>query len=292
MMEGARHAKELVNSYLAADVPARLVSFRNGWGFDSIRLPTPQKFIDYETLILDHWPTIMSLVDSTLSMERIDWDGNEDPIYRVKYAMRTYVWVRAAGPDNVTNIRDDLTTVVRDALLDHPALREVDRFAYCEPHIDEGTMTEEFSDLTLVKGDRMLAGAYLAYTLGVDETVTRKLLSDTTTLSTILTVEQISKVPNAPTHVLAVPGVTQASLTWHASTWDGGSMTALTSYRIEQSIDGGTTWTVAVTDTNSLPPTYVVSGLTTGTSYQFRVAAINGVGVGAFSTASNTVIPT
>ena len=35
-------------------------------------------------------------------------------------------------------------------------------------------MSEEFSDLTLLKGDRMMAGAYLGYTLEIDEVLQRK----------------------------------------------------------------------------------------------------------------------
>ena len=34
-------------------------------------------------------------------------------------------------------------------------------------------MREEFSDLTLLKGDRMLAGAYIAYNIQMDEIVSR-----------------------------------------------------------------------------------------------------------------------
>jgi hypothetical protein len=40
--------------------------------------------------------------------------------------------------------------------------------------IDESTIREEFSDLTLLKGDRYLAGSYVSYTLQIDEIVTRE----------------------------------------------------------------------------------------------------------------------
>jgi hypothetical protein len=39
--------------------------------------------------------------------------------------------------------------------------------------IDESSLTEEFSDLTLIKGDRVLAGAYLGYNLILNETIYR-----------------------------------------------------------------------------------------------------------------------
>jgi hypothetical protein len=39
--------------------------------------------------------------------------------------------------------------------------------------IEESSMREEFSDLTLLKGDRVLAGAYIAYDMHINEIVMR-----------------------------------------------------------------------------------------------------------------------
>ncbi len=97
-----------------------------------------------------------------------------DPLYRITYAMRTYVWVRAEGSEECTVMRDRLTTVVRSALLDHPCLRANDPDNFLEVLIDEGTMREEFSDLTLLKGDRVLAGAYISYDMTINERITRR----------------------------------------------------------------------------------------------------------------------
>jgi hypothetical protein len=88
--------------------------------------------------------------------------------------MRTYVWVRTEQSEPTTVMRDRLTTVVRSALLDYPCLNAVDPHDYFKAEIDESTMQEQFSDLTLLKGDRVLAGAYLSYTLNMDETIGRR----------------------------------------------------------------------------------------------------------------------
>ena len=40
--------------------------------------------------------------------------------------------------------------------------------------IDEGSLREEFSDTTLLKGDRVMSGSYLGYTLSINEVVTRQ----------------------------------------------------------------------------------------------------------------------
>jgi hypothetical protein len=39
--------------------------------------------------------------------------------------------------------------------------------------IDESNIREEYSDLTLIKGDRVLAGAYIGYDLSLNEVVYR-----------------------------------------------------------------------------------------------------------------------
>jgi hypothetical protein len=88
--------------------------------------------------------------------------------------MRTYVWVRDVGSEEVTLMRDRLTTVVRSAVLDYPCLEARDPRQTFQAKIDESTLREEYSDLTLLKGDRVLAGAYLSYTLSIHEVVTRK----------------------------------------------------------------------------------------------------------------------
>lgn len=290
MMEGAWQAKTLVTDYLNSDLPTRLIRFRNHWEKDDILLPTPEKIVQFEPLTLDTWPTLITLVTGTQGVTREDYDDAGNPIYRVRYAMRTYIWVRAEQPDRVTMIRDDLTTVVRDALVDHPALRSLDRYEHCEAFVDEGTVREEFSDLTLLKGDRYLAGAYVSYDMSVSETVTREPLSDSLALTFDVDVYQIEKIPNAPTLVIALPGDEIANLTWKAPTWDGG-VAPIDHYRIEMSTDGGDNWATLVSDTGNTVPAYEVTGLDNGSEYQFRVAAVNRIGIGATSSPSNVVTP-
>ena len=173
LMHGAHFAKDYVNEYLKQDVPIRLVDYRNGWNVDDITLPTPVSFFTYEPLAMDSWPTIITVVISTNSMDRWGYEGG-NPAYRINYSMRTYVWVRTEGSGEATFMRDRLTTVVRSALLDYPCLKATDPRSTFQVMIDEGTLREEFSDLTLLKGDRILAGSYLSYELTINEIVTRR----------------------------------------------------------------------------------------------------------------------
>jgi hypothetical protein len=95
-------------------------------------------------------------------------------------------------------------------------------------------------------------------------------------------------LPSAPTGLSATAGNTQATLSWTAPAI---AVPLITDYSVQFSADGGTTWTTA-TDTVSAATTATITGLTNGVSYIFRVAGVNGIGTGEYSTASSPVIPT
>ena len=175
LMYGAQFAKSFVNNYLKSDIPNRLVRYRNGWNLSDTDLPNPLEYLTYEPLVLDSWPTIITVAISTKSFNRHDYSLSYDPMYKVTYVMRTYIWVKTEGSMETTDMRDRLTTVVRSALLDYPCLRREGEAN--DALIDEGTFAEEFSDLTLLKGDRVLAGAFLSYELSIDETLARELIA-------------------------------------------------------------------------------------------------------------------
>jgi Domain of unknown function (DUF4082)/Fibronectin type III domain/Bacterial Ig domain len=95
-----------------------------------------------------------------------------------------------------------------------------------------------------------------------------------------------AKSAGAPTGVTAAAKSSGAILTWTAPASDGGS--EITRYRITPILGG-----VAQTPTPTTSPatTATVSGLTNGTSYAFKVAAITASGLGAESAESNAVKP-
>jgi hypothetical protein len=181
--QGPWTVKQMVTSYLKADLPRRLVEFRNAWQMDDKSLPTPDAYYSHEPVGLDHWPSIITVQLSTSKMERIDYYGGLNPMYRCTYGMRTYVWARHEDPEGVTETRDRLTTVVRTALLDHPCLVKATSHIAHDIALDETTMREEFSDITYVKGDRAVAGAYIAYDVTLDEVVARANIADVEEIS-------------------------------------------------------------------------------------------------------------
>ena len=83
--------------------------------------------------------------------------------------------------------------------------------------------------------------------------------------------------PGVPTSLSATAGDGQVVLSWRAPNNDGNS--PITRYTIEQSTNGGTSWT-ASTPATSTGTTVTVTGLTNDQVYHFRVSATNSIGTG------------
>ncbi len=91
-------------------------------------------------------------------------------------------------------------------------------------------------------------------------------------------------VPETPTAVSAGSATSSSlSVSWTAPTNNGGS--SILDYTIQKSTDG-TTWTSAATGASS---PHTVTGLSASTSYVFRVAARNSVGLGPYSDSSTAL---
>jgi len=96
-------------------------------------------------------------------------------------------------------------------------------------------------------------------------------------------------VPAAPTSVTPTRGNSLATLSWTAPT-GVISQAPITDYVVQYSSTSGSTWTT-FSDGTSTSTSATVTGLTNGTAYVFRVAAVNAVGQGAWSSASSAVTP-
>jgi len=95
--------------------------------------------------------------------------------------------------------------------------------------------------------------------------------------------------PAAPTSVSASSGNTQATVTWTAPAGTI-SQAPVTDYLVQYSSNSGSSWTT-FSDGTSTAASATVTGLTNGTAYVFRAAAISDLGQGAWSSASAAVTP-
>ena len=102
-------------------------------------------------------------------------------------------------------------------------------------------------------------------------------------LSAVFTVKVDAAAPGAPTGLTATAdGPEDIDLSWSAPSSIGGA--AITGYKIEFSINGGTTWSDLVADTGATDTTHShSSNLSAGNTRHYRVSAINSGGAGPAS---------
>ena len=114
--------------------------------------------------------------------------------------------------------------------------------------------------------------------------------TDTGTYTLTVIVSSGPSPPGAPTGLAATAaGPMQINLLWTAPGGNGGA--AISGYRIEVSTDGSTMWSDAVADTGSTITTYSHTGRTAGTTYHYRVSAINAMGAGTTSALARVMTP-
>jgi subtilisin family serine protease len=93
--------------------------------------------------------------------------------------------------------------------------------------------------------------------------------------------------PSVPTSLTAVGGLAQSLLSWNAPTQSGGA--DVTDYVVEYSSNSGSTWTVFA-DGVSTSTSATVTGLTNGTTYQFRVKAVSSGGTSEPSATASAIV--
>jgi hypothetical protein len=111
--------------------------------------------------------------------------------------------------------------------------------------------------------------------------------STSSAASPAVTPAAATTAPGAPTIGAATGANASATVRWTAPTSNGGS--AITGYQVDVLVGGVVNG--AVRTAGAAATSLVVTGLTNGTSYTFRVRAVNAVGASGNSAASNAVTP-
>ena len=150
---------------------------------------------------------------------------------------------------------------------------------------NEGTTWDDLyttSDRTTLSYSHtgLLAGSTYHYRVAATNSIGRSAYSNTEVATTH------RALPSAPINLMATAVNTrQIDLTWEAPTNTGG--TDITSYQPQVSEDEGTTWTDLRTIMNATTLSYSHAGLARGSTHHYQVAAINGLGRGAYSETSS-----
>jgi predicted phage tail protein len=106
---------------------------------------------------------------------------------------------------------------------------------------------------------------------------------------------QVKSAPYTPTGLSAIAASpTSISLSWVTPSTDGGS--PIIGYKIEAKIGSGT-YIILVANTASSSTSYLNTGLIAGSTYTYRVSAINSIGTSnpsneAYTTPTKTFVPT
>ncbi len=98
--------------------------------------------------------------------------------------------------------------------------------------------------------------------------------------SGVITATPQAAVPDAPTNLRASAGNNSVSLYWFAPSDNGGS--PITDYTIQYKLKNTNSWTT-FNDGRKTTTAAIVISLVNGSAYDFRVAAVNSVGTGSWS---------
>lgn len=153
---------------------------------------------------------------------------------------------------------------------------------------DDGSSWNTYSDGTSTATDATVSGLTAATTY-VFRVAAINAIGQGPYTAKSSPIELTASNPDPPTGVSGTRGNAQVSLTWTAPGNTGG--VALSDYVIQYSSDSGSNWTT-YSDGVSTSTSATVSPLTNGTSYIFRVAAVNTASLqGSYSTPSSAVTP-
>ena len=144
------------------------------------------------------------------------------------------------------------------------------------------------STCALTVGFKPAAGGYKVANLVLTHDATSTATTTTTTVPLSGFANPAAKVPGVTTLCCVYSGNASAQVYWYAPL-DGGS--PVTQFVVQAYKAGTTTAVGAAQTTPGNVYTLNYTGLTNGTAYQFKVAAVNAIGTGPQSTASASVTP-
>lgn len=159
-------------------LPVHAPACREAWGLTDAQLPVPASvpddpradgYFDRQPPALDRWP-LLAVTSGRRSHSETDRGDDGSPIYRALYPIRVYVWVRAGGMDPTQLMRDNLGSAVAVTTLAHTNLGTAGALA-----LEPSSLAVDFSDVSPVKGDRFVAGAYVGFNVHATETLTDRL---------------------------------------------------------------------------------------------------------------------
>lgn len=134
LSRGASQLRGWLQAYLQATIPPMVAQAVGDWGLESWQLPVPKVYDTYDLPMVgkDQYPAIGADFPNEGDYERSDWTDRAEQVYWANYSGSVYVWsatarnaedqLEAPGRESCMRIRDDMTELVKQALLLHPDL--------------------------------------------------------------------------------------------------------------------------------------------------------------------------
>lgn len=187
LMRGPDTIRRAVAAYLTTVIPEQVAIARSQWGLNEWQLPMPERIESVEPYALDHFPQIGVSLTNARNFSRVDYDDYANENYRARYQCRVFTFVRSpldfqgnpldpSYPETI-RLRDDYAAIVRSALLLTSSLGQAALMW------DEGSLSEEYSEATPVKGDRFVAGVTHTFDVQVDESSVRSFIGNADTIN-------------------------------------------------------------------------------------------------------------
>lgn len=149
LSRGAAQLRGWLATYLQATLPAMVTQAVGDWSLQPWQLPAPVVYDTYDLPIIgtNQYPAIGADFPNEGDYERSDWTDRAEQVYWANYSGSVYVWVATArdGEDHLETPhresclrqRDDMTELVKQALLLHPDLGQGQDTCW----LDESTVT-------------------------------------------------------------------------------------------------------------------------------------------------------
>lgn len=187
LFRGATAVRQAVIEYLENLVPDVVDEARTTWELDEFQLPYPVAYDAYEPYALDKWPLVGVNVVQANTFSPMNWITGGGPQILSQYTIRVFTWVRTPMDENdipiepeyseAIRLRDDLAAIMRATLLHRADLGKPGQIL-----LDEGSISEEYSEATGVKGDRFVSGVVHSFEIRFDESVPLTVLGTADTI--------------------------------------------------------------------------------------------------------------
>lgn len=167
-----------IGAFLAQAMPPLIDAARTAWAMSEYQLPYPKMYdaIDPSMVGNDSYPALGAVLLNDRNHIREDWDIHAQQVYSPVYSIRLFVSARTPLTEaeiweepqkaSAVRVRDDLTRLIQQALLQTPSLGRPS-----ELKLDEASLQTDYLEpvLTRSQGGRWVASSMVSVEIAFTE---------------------------------------------------------------------------------------------------------------------------